>query len=153
MACKRCLCVMYGHTPEENHKPGYCADGAPRRPILNPVNNIETPDRSPIKEIPWPQPQGIFTNGKCFHPLAFLQTIRTLYHQLVEEKVEPSNLDLELQAFAVLYARQMVPGANGANYFKLPDIKIDPLGSSLIVEMNGERHLRVDCLQDDAESP
>ncbi|KAG1814114.1 hypothetical protein EV424DRAFT_1326182 [Suillus variegatus] len=63
--CSRCQTIMYPG-PENsgyNHRHGFCADGAKK------VSKNEPPS-------PWPQPPGIFSEGKRFHPCAFLETIK-----------------------------------------------------------------------------
>lgn len=133
----------------ENHKPGYCADGSSGRQILDPLNNIWTPIHKLPKIIPWPQPEGIFTGGNRFHPIPFLQTIHTLYQQIYEEKIDASELSLELEAFVVLYAQHIIELPNGLNLWKIPTgLQVDPLGSSFVVEHLGQPHVRIDCLQD-----
>ncbi|KAG1777619.1 hypothetical protein EV702DRAFT_1196833 [Suillus placidus] len=62
--CSRCKTIMYP-SPENsgyNHRRGFCANSAKQ------VSKIELPP-------PWPQPPGIFSEGKHFHPRAFLKTV------------------------------------------------------------------------------
>ncbi|KAG0700040.1 hypothetical protein DFH29DRAFT_876907 [Suillus ampliporus] len=70
--CSRCKTIMYP-TPEnseENHRRGFCTDGAKQ------VSKHKAPP-------PWPQPPGIFSEGKHFHPRAFLETgIKQIYEQV-----------------------------------------------------------------------
>ena len=150
MTCKRCRCIMYPYSSGSslNHKPGYCSDGAPVKGILEPVRAIETPDTTSPNVIPWPQPEGIFTTGNRFHPIPFLQAVRNLYQRLVEERLPCTELEIELQAFVTLYARQSVMDDEGNHLFRLPNINIDPSGNSFIVEYRDAKHLRVDCLRD-----
>ncbi|KAG2360920.1 hypothetical protein BDR07DRAFT_1247119, partial [Suillus spraguei] len=55
--CSRCQTIMYPG-PENsplNHKQGYCADGE------------DLP--------PWPQPQGLFSEGHTIHPHTFSSVV------------------------------------------------------------------------------
>jgi hypothetical protein len=72
--CHRCQTIMYpGPTGSpENHKKGFCSDGALQ------VINLETPPD-------WPQPPGIFEKGKNFNPMTFLTMIHDVYEKLVIE--------------------------------------------------------------------
>ncbi|KAG2060562.1 hypothetical protein BDR06DRAFT_863791, partial [Suillus hirtellus] len=61
--CSHCQTIMYPG-PENsplNHKQGYCADG------IKQVSKNSSEDLPP-----WPQPQGLFSEGHTFHPHAFL---------------------------------------------------------------------------------
>ncbi|KAG2122193.1 hypothetical protein BD769DRAFT_1360719, partial [Suillus cothurnatus] len=52
-----------------NHQWGFCADGTKQ------VSQNELPP-------PWPQPPGIFSDGKHFHPHAFLEMVKQMYEQV-----------------------------------------------------------------------
>ncbi|KAH9968171.1 hypothetical protein BC827DRAFT_1170757 [Russula dissimulans] len=52
----------------ENHKKGYCVDGA--RQVK----------RKGEDDIPnWPQPQGIYVKEMDFHPVKYLKTLQDMY--------------------------------------------------------------------------
>ncbi|KAG1728994.1 uncharacterized protein EDB91DRAFT_1005463, partial [Suillus paluster] len=87
--CSRCKTIMYP-VPNSgyNHRQGFCADGAKQ------VSKTEAPP-------PWPQPPGIFSEGKRFHPRAFLETVKSIYEQVF---LWPSGESpaLEQEAFAMM---------------------------------------------------
>ncbi|KAJ8580680.1 hypothetical protein M405DRAFT_752966, partial [Rhizopogon salebrosus TDB-379] len=62
--CSRCKTIMYlgPEYSEYNHGWGFCID----RPKQ--VSKNEPP-------LPWPQLPGVFSEGKYFHPRAFLETV------------------------------------------------------------------------------
>jgi hypothetical protein len=70
-----------------NHRWGFCADSTKQ------VSKTELPP-------PWPQPPGIFSEGKHFHLCAFLETIKQIYEQVF---LWPSGESpaLEQEAFAM----------------------------------------------------
>lgn len=101
------------------------------------------------KILPWPLPEGIFTNGKEFHPLVFLETARLMYQQLVEENRSFNSLDLELQSFCLYFSRRII-SQDGEYFVAIPmGMDIDEKAASFIVKQNGEQFIRVDCFQDD----
>ncbi|KAG2344981.1 hypothetical protein BDR05DRAFT_881053, partial [Suillus weaverae] len=64
--CSCCQTIMYPGPKNSslNYKKGYCADG------------IKQSSKAAGKELPpWPQPQGIFSDGQIFHPHMFLSTV------------------------------------------------------------------------------
>ncbi|KAG1719705.1 uncharacterized protein EDB91DRAFT_1065370, partial [Suillus paluster] len=88
--CSRCRTVMYPG-PENsgyNHRRGFCAEGAKQ------VSQNEPPP-------PWPQPPGIFSDGKRFHPSTFLETVKQIYEQVF---LRPSGKSpaLQQEAFATM---------------------------------------------------
>ncbi|KAF8444446.1 hypothetical protein L210DRAFT_3311152, partial [Boletus edulis BED1] len=56
--CSHCQTIMYPSSEGSslNHKRAYCSDGV--RQVSKAGDEVP----------PWPQPQGIFTAGKTFHP-------------------------------------------------------------------------------------
>jgi hypothetical protein len=89
----------------ENHKRGYCSDGAKQK-IDHSKQNEDPPQANLPKSwvIPeWPQPKNIFTDGTHFHPLEFLNKVRDMYEQVVVEKAG-DDLILEHVAFVSLLA-------------------------------------------------
>lgn len=148
MICKRCQQIMYGypHKLPLNHKPGYCSDRGSIKKLLDPrTRHLVSSHQTDL--LPWPLPEGLFSDGKIFHSIAFLQTIHILYQQLVEEAISIEYLELELQMFFQLYIHQMV-FLDGKHYFKLPDIRIDNLGVLFVIKILGVKYIRVDCLDD-----
>jgi hypothetical protein len=117
----------------ENHRKGVCSDG------VNPS----------LKTIEWPQPQGIFTNGTHFHPIAFLKTLREVYEAFVIHRAHGDAVPMEHEAFARLLASRTVVGEGDAILFRLFDLTIDSsTPDTLIVTHNEVKHLRLDCLRD-----
>jgi hypothetical protein len=95
-----------------NHRRGYCSDG---------VKQTSQQDDLP----PWPQLQGIFSNGCTFHPVAFLNTIKDLVERAVMN--QPGNLTvMEGQAFAALSKSHLFT-ADGHMLFRLfKEFEVDP---------------------------
>ncbi|KAG1825378.1 hypothetical protein EV424DRAFT_1320115, partial [Suillus variegatus] len=86
--CSCCQTIMYPG-PENsplNHKKGYCADG------------VKQSSKAASEELPpWPQPRGIFSEGRMFHPHMFLSTVQHVFMQ------GPGETDLlETEAFSKL---------------------------------------------------
>jgi hypothetical protein len=137
---------MYHEDVNLNHKKGVCADG---------VQSKQKPNSDLLPE--WPQPQGIFSKGKKFHPSNFLTTVHTLYEKVMEHQMQPQNAanddhandyQLEDAAFSrMLHSRTVFVG--GHAFFRLYDDLEFEGGSyeALISEIDGHRHLRLDCLQ------
>lgn len=141
--CSRCCTIKYPGPAgaSENHKVKYCSDGC------RPKCSGETLP-------PWPQPQGIFTDGKHFHPLIFLATVRDLFEKIVVEKSLGGDMAMEYKAFARLLSnRLVVDTSNGAFLFKLFDCfslpPDDVTPDNFFVQYDGSRHLRVDSLAND----
>ncbi|KAH9964478.1 hypothetical protein BC827DRAFT_1109232, partial [Russula dissimulans] len=87
--CSRCHTVMYPGAPE-NHKKGYCADGA--RQVKRKGN-----DASDIPD--WLQPQGVYAKGTHSHPVKFLKTLRDMYERVVVRGERSADLPVEYEAF------------------------------------------------------
>ena len=118
-----------------NHRRGYCSDGAPVRVKCG-------------GHIPYPQPPGIFTKAEHFHHLPFLFAVRELHRRVSDERLTMDNLDLDYFAFSKLLGSRLIK--NGEDYlFQLwTSLKIDEQAvSGLLVEHNGRRYLRIDCLR------
>ncbi|KAG1783479.1 hypothetical protein EV702DRAFT_1208420, partial [Suillus placidus] len=136
--CSRCKTIMYPG-PENsgyNHRRGFCADGAKQ------VSKTEPPP-------PWPQPPGIFSEGKHFHPRAFLETVKQIYEQVF---LRPSGESpaLEQEAFAtMLLDRSTTLEESGTVLFKLyEELEIDSsTPDALLTVHNGVKHLRIEYLQ------
>ncbi|KAG1780071.1 hypothetical protein EV702DRAFT_1194838 [Suillus placidus] len=137
--CSRCKTIMYPG-PENsgyNHRRGFCADGAKQ------VSKTEPPP-------PWPQPPGIFSEGKHFHPRAFLETVKQIYEQVF---LRPSGESpaLEQEAFAtMLLDRSTTLEESGTVLFKLyEELEIDSsTPDALLTVHNGVKHLRIEYLQE-----
>ncbi|TFY78545.1 hypothetical protein EWM64_g5465, partial [Hericium alpestre] len=70
-ACQRCNITKYGAGVGGvgNHRRSCCSDGAPSR------MDRKILDKPP----PWPQPEGIYVDGKKFHVMPFLDAIKAFY--------------------------------------------------------------------------
>lgn len=120
----------------ENHKCGYCSDG------IKSSSKIDTlPD--------WPQPQGIFISVTDFDPIEFLVAIKAMYERTVLEKEDTDNMSVEYKAFTKLLEQRLVVLGDGTILFKLYEWLSFTLGTpdGLVVDHNGSKYLRVDCLQ------
>jgi len=131
---------MYPGVPGSaiNHKKSYCADGVKQKCA---------------KEAPpeWPQPLGIFTKGTQFNPIEFLKTLRNVYESVVNEGGGDAQLSLEHCAFARMTIERTVVCPDGTVLFRLfADLDI-PLSTpdNLVIEREGSKYLRLDCLRDD----
>ncbi|THH15644.1 hypothetical protein EW146_g4880 [Bondarzewia mesenterica] len=134
--CSRCRTVKYSGSAGSaaNHKKKHCSDGV--RP------------KDPTDELPdWPQPLGIFTGGSHFHPTAFLLTVREMYERIVIAGDNGKDVTMEDEAFTKLLMRRTVVSPEGTVLFRLYDsLTMSPPIPELIVEHEGKRCLRVDCL-------
>ena len=72
--CKRCGRVMYPGG-SSNHAKAVCSDGAfqASRPYTKALNDVST--KAFEEPPPFPQPDGIFTNGKFFNPAPFMAAV------------------------------------------------------------------------------
>ena len=90
-----------------NHKKEYCGDG---------VKQVSKADKVP----PWPQPQGIFTASKTFHPQAFYVTVQDIYERYCIPGAKPPPIaSMEAVAFTKLLASCIHTFDNGTIGFRL----------------------------------
>jgi hypothetical protein len=134
----------------ENHKRGYCSDGA--RQTLKPSKQNKDPpkpNKSLSHSVPeWPQPQGIFTEGTYFHPLEFLANFREIYERVVIEKVS-GKAAMEHEAFASLLMARTLVLSDGCVLFKLFDLTCPAsTPEDLFIIREGDKYLRIDCLRE-----
>lgn len=137
MTCTRCLTMMYPGASGSplNHRRGYCSDGAPVRMKCG-------------GHIPYPQPPGIFTKAEQFHHLPFLLAVRELHRRVADECTTTDNLDLDYFAFSKLLGTRLVKVGEDYLFRLWTSLKIDEQAASgLIVEHQGCRYLRIDCLR------
>lgn len=100
--------------------------------------------------LPFPLPPGIFENGTTFYPLAFIKKVTHLYEQVMINK-EGGNSMLQDEAFATLLMGRTVTLEDGAVAFKMIDCETPPsTPDGLIIQIEGLKYLRLDCLQDNA---
>jgi hypothetical protein len=120
----------------QNHRRSYCSDG---------VQSKSTTEQLPD----WPQPPGIFVNGTHFDPVAFLSTLRAVYEKVAMEGVGMDSL-IEYSAFIKLLIARTVTFDDGAIAFRLFDLQmLRSTPSSWLIEHDGVRCLRLDCLRGD----
>ncbi|KAI0266607.1 hypothetical protein BGY98DRAFT_885848, partial [Russula aff. rugulosa BPL654] len=100
----------------DNHKRGYCADGA--RQIVKKGDNDSLPD--------WPQPQGIFEKGTHFHPIEFLKTLWEVYEKLVVDRTSGVDVPIEYEAFMKMLSNRTTIDQDGTVLFRLFDLTIPP---------------------------
>lgn len=137
--CSRCQTIMYPG-PENsplNHKRGYCADGVKQ---VSKNSGEELP--------PWPQPQGVFSEGRTFHPHTFLLAVQRVYEYVFLQG--PGEIDLlETEAFAKLLVSRTEVHDDGAVLFRLfTDFVVDPsTPRDRIIIRNDEQWLRINFLQ------
>ncbi|KAG0694810.1 hypothetical protein DFH29DRAFT_1006019 [Suillus ampliporus] len=138
--CSRCQTIMYPG-PENsplNHKKGYCADGVKQ-------SSKATGEDLP----PWPQPRGIFSEGRMFHPHVFLATVQHVYEHVFMQGPGETDL-LETEAFSkLLVSRTTVHKSDDTVLFRLfKGFVTDPTTPrDRIVSHDGEEWLRINYLQ------
>ncbi len=125
-----------GRGSSENHKKGICSDGVSQT----------------LKTVEWPQPSGIFTDGRMFHPTIFLQVVREIYVETVMQGHPVDELSMENQAFVRLLSAQKLREGTDI-LFKLDCLDQTTIASapeSLFVKDSTGKliYLRMDCLQD-----
>ncbi|KAG1751552.1 uncharacterized protein EDB91DRAFT_1078312 [Suillus paluster] len=130
--CSCCQTIMYPG-PENlplNHKRGYCADG------------VKQVSKSGEDLPPWPQPQGLFSEGCTFHPHAFLLAVQRVYECIFMQGLGEMDL-LETEAFAKLLASCTEIREDGAVLFQLfAHFVVDPS-----TPHNDKQWLRINFLQ------
>ncbi|KAG2091336.1 uncharacterized protein F5147DRAFT_643230 [Suillus discolor] len=137
--CSRCQTIMYPG-PENsplNHKRGYCADG---------VKQVSKNSGEDLP--PWPQPQGLFSEGHTFHLHAFLLAVQRVYEYVSLQG--PGEMDLlETEAFAKLLVSRTEIHEDGAVLFRLfTDFIVDPsTPCDRIVVHDDKQWLRINFLQ------
>ncbi|KAG1762811.1 hypothetical protein EDD22DRAFT_846785 [Suillus occidentalis] len=126
--CSRCKTIMY---------PGPENSGCLRTNHLHPGHSLP----------------GIFSEGKRFHPRAFLETVKQIYEQVF---LRPSGESpaLEQEAFAMMLLDRSTTLEEGTVLFKLyEELEIDEsTPDALLTVHNGIKHLRVEYLQEHWDS-
>ncbi|KAH9939540.1 hypothetical protein B0H21DRAFT_698307, partial [Amylocystis lapponica] len=151
--CTRCKTIMWPG-PEGaniNHRKGYCSDGVPQKP-KKVEKTVGDKTEYIFEELPpWPQPHGIFAGGNQFSPGAFLDAVQQMYTQLVVEKDTGGELSMEFCAFAALLEKRLTVTPDGLALFELyQSFKYPLTHQDFIIELNGNKYLRVDSLQDES---
>ncbi|TCD65447.1 hypothetical protein EIP91_002660 [Steccherinum ochraceum] len=158
-ACTRCQTIMYpgGVRSSENHKPGYCSDGAPVHFKRENYQDFHHTLQGAVSDHPpYPQPAGIFDKGKSFDPIAFLTTLRDVYECYIVEKGTGGEKASEYEAFAeMLLDRTTTTAIEGGTYFKLfRSLTVTDRGlkAGIIVDhTDGCKYLRLDSMQDTSQ--
>ncbi|KAG1720846.1 hypothetical protein EDB19DRAFT_1917696 [Suillus lakei] len=115
---------------------GYCADG------------IKQVSKSGEDLPPWPQPQGLFSEGRTFHPHAFLTAVQHVYERVFSQG--PGEMDmLETEAFVKLLASCTEIHEDGAVLFRLfADFVVDSsTPCDHIITHDGNQWLQINFLQ------
>lgn len=152
--CTRCNRLKYpgDEGSDLNHRKLHCSDGA----RSSAQEQKKTVDGISVKIVedppPYPQPSGVFTKGTHFHPLPFLQEVKSLYERIIE-RFEP--LTTQDAAFALLLSQRTVvvpPSADNpstVNLFKLySSLAIGDCPAYMLTEHDGTRYLRLDYLNE-----
>ena len=153
MSCGRCGRIMYPHGSSrrkqfnpENHRKSVCSDGFPS--CLKEFK-YENGEEEILKDVPWPQPQGIFENAKTFNSFTFLVAVRHMYERFIVAD-EPESLTFEYDALAQV-CNDRCHIRDGTVFFRtFPQLQIidHPAVADALVILDGIKHLRIDCLRD-----
>jgi len=104
----------------------------------------------------WPQPTGIFKDGKSFNALVFLQTVHDIYDTVTLGGPGPDeSRAMEQAAFARMLEERLVVIPNGVLFRMFSSLENSPKIPSEFIETldDGKRYLRVDCLQENDTTP
>ncbi|KAI1793320.1 hypothetical protein LXA43DRAFT_971989 [Ganoderma leucocontextum] len=150
--CGRCKVLMYpGRTKAEgNHGRGICSDGAfsKERTYLKITNGIST--EATEHPPPFPQPGGIFLEGRSFSAAMFVAHMESFYTRII---VERATLGIEDLALATMFQQRVTElpprdGAPSRTVFKLySNLELadqNRLNASQLVDINGDKYLILD---------
>ncbi len=138
-----------GEGNTENHKRGYCSDGAKQKPAAIDGTIDDLP--------PWPQPNDIFTKGTHFWPKRFNRTVRELHNLLASDQDDLGGMKaMEFTAFADMLRKRLVvipPTATEASCvrFKLYrglELGEQPENSTDLINIDGVQYLHVSYLSE-----
>lgn len=121
-----------------NHRHGFCADGVKQT--------------SKIEELPpWPQPQleGLFLDGRTFHPVVFLDTLKHIVERAVMDL--PNALTaMEDEAFTNLIKSRTFRTDSGRVLFRLfKEFSEDPsMHDSYYHTQDGVKYLQLAYLEE-----
>ena len=135
-----------------NHRKGYCSDGARQKSqqvekVMN-GQTIKIVDHPP----PYPQPSGIFTDGKNFFPMRLIHEVSSLYERVVVRKETLGMQDLALAS--MLHQRTLMLPVSEVNprplaLFKLfPSLTTGDCPAHLLVKYEDVDYLSLDELVD-----
>ncbi|KAI0720548.1 hypothetical protein C8T65DRAFT_567509, partial [Cerioporus squamosus] len=152
--CKRCKAIMYpgGEGCPQNHKRGVCSDGA--RTTTQTINRTVNGQSVQIHEEPpqWPQPAGIFKDGKKFNGRRFLAALEEMYERIVKKGDVDSERTMEYLALtSLLQSRLECPPATETHaakaLFRLFDgLELEDCPAELVVAQEGSRFLHINYL-------
>ena len=103
----------YGRRGKGNHPKSVCFDGVPQRmPAV--------PSEHGRKHVDFPQPAGIFLQGKQFSLVKLLQTVARMYKDVVlDGTLTPVDAwDLEYEVFAEMLNDRTETAADGVVWFR-----------------------------------
>ncbi|KAI0685312.1 hypothetical protein C8T65DRAFT_592488, partial [Cerioporus squamosus] len=112
--CKRCKAIMYpgGENCPQNHRCGICSDGArtTSQTIIRSINGqtVRTQEEPPQ----WPQPIGIFTDGKKFNARRFVAALEEMYEHVVKNGDVDSERTVTVSGPAPLLVPFRFPGTS-----------------------------------------
>ncbi|OJA19280.1 hypothetical protein AZE42_04501 [Rhizopogon vesiculosus] len=92
--------------------------------------------------LPWPQPPGIFSEGKHFHPRAFLETVKQIYEQVFLRPTGESPA-LEQEAFVRMLLDRSTTLESGTVLFRLykdPEVDASMTVASSTFELSTSRN-------------
>ncbi|THG92922.1 hypothetical protein EW026_g8156 [Hermanssonia centrifuga] len=143
--CAHCHKIKYagGLGASGNHRKICCSDG---------VKTQDKNDPSPK----WPQPEGVFSDGTHFHPLAFLEQLSQLYEKAIVER-DTTHESMESEAFfEMLKARlDTMDIEEDGKTMNVPVFRLygyltmSPPLEQLVLTRDRKRYLRIDCLRED----
>ncbi|KAG1859811.1 hypothetical protein F4604DRAFT_2036666 [Suillus subluteus] len=114
------------------------------------TDGVKQSSKAASEELPaWPQPRGIFSEGRTFHPHVFLSTVQRVYEHVFMQGPGETDL-LETEAFSkLLISRTEVHESDNMVLFRLfKGFITDPTTPcDRIVSHDGEEWLRINYLQ------
>ncbi|KAI0686377.1 hypothetical protein C8T65DRAFT_591216, partial [Cerioporus squamosus] len=152
--CKRCKTIMYpgGENSPLNHKRGVCSDGArtTSQKVTRTINGRSIPSQEDPPQ--WPQPLGIFKDGKTFNGRRFLTALEEMYDRVVKNGDVDSERTMEYLALtSLLQSRLEYTPATETHaakaLFRLFDgLELEDCPAELVLEHEGSRFLHINYL-------
>ena len=136
-----------------NHRRSVCADGCfqAARKYEKTLGDLNLKTTGWDEPPPFPQPEGIFTDGTHFHPIAFSSAVESLWQRVSTGTAAKGTYAMQDIAFAsLLHTRCKVidsPDAAPVTLFLLYEsLKLGHCPPDLLVLHDGHKYLRVDVL-------
>ncbi|KAI0712734.1 hypothetical protein C8T65DRAFT_562727, partial [Cerioporus squamosus] len=152
--CTRCKVIMYpgGENSPQNHKRGVCSDGARTTPqkISRTINGRTVHFHEDPPQ--WPQPIGIFKEGKTFNGHRFLAALEEMYDRVVKNGDVDSERTMEYLALTSLLQSRLeyTPATESRAakaLFRLFDgLELEDCPAEIVVEHEGSRFLHINYL-------